>query len=163
MVVVSEVVRKTKVRAAVVAVLLPVIGGLSAGPAAAAPAGEPPGGTVGYQRQRVVCSNPGDSVTIGGAVRMQEFGKRGVNQFRVEWLLYDVDPNKHAVVSAKRRRTFQSSTVPNDSKNYFWANNFQQWQVGPASDEGWWLIAKMTWVRPGARDWNYKLPVARCG
>ena len=139
--------------------------GLTAAPASATTTGEPPGGTVQYQRRNVVCVNNGDSITIGGAVYMAELGKRGVTQFRVEWLLYDVSPYDHAVAVAKRRATYQSPTFPNTASNYAFLPKYnkQQWVVGPASDEGWWLIAKMTWVRAGQRDWNYKLPVARCG
>lgn len=131
-----------------------------------AQAGEPPAGAVAYRRQPSVCVNDGTGISIGGSVFMKEFGKRRVRQMRVEWLLYDSyqSPGHHVAV---RRKTYQTGKFPDDARNYTWdgraaGGNFQRWNNLPITDDGYTLIAKMTWARPSRRDWNYKLPVARC-
>jgi hypothetical protein len=117
---------------------------------------------VKYKRQGSVCKNDGTNVTIGAAVYQQELGKNGVRQMRVEFLLYDSDPNSAGIHSAKARMTKSSASFPNDERNHWWNGGGgakQTWTVGPGE---YWMVAKLTWDRAGKRDWNYKLPVARC-
>lgn len=117
---------------------------------------------VAYKRQGSVCKSDGTNVVIGASVFQKEFGKKGVTQFRVKFLLYNTDPSSPGIHQSYARKTKQSGKFPNDGRNYWWGAKqgaTQTWTVGPGS---WWMVAKLTWVRPRNKDWNYKLPVAKC-
>lgn len=119
---------------------------------------------VAYYRQGSVCRSQDTNVVIGASVYQQELGKEGVTRMRVKFLLYDTDPKSAGIHVAKLSNTKKSGTFPNDKKSYWWNGGkgaTQTWTVAAGSGE-WWMVAKLTWERPGKRDWNYKLPVAYC-
>lgn len=119
---------------------------------------------VAYKRLGSFCSNDGTRVTIGGSVFQKEFGRHGVRQFRVKFLLYDHDPRDPGIDWAMLRKTKSSRVFPNDKRNYWWSGPKggaqHTWTVGAGPEYH--LVAKLTWDRAGRRDWNYKLPVAVC-
>lgn len=131
----------------------------------------PGGGEVGYKVQERVCSTDGSgNTTIGGGVFQKEYGKHGVVQFEVKWLLYPLDTNGGFEV-AERRKTFRSVSFPNDARNFRWESReglradggtgtYHEW-TGVAKS-GYKLVAKLRWKRDFRRDWVKKVPVAKC-
>jgi hypothetical protein len=119
---------------------------------------------VAYKRERSFCSNDGQTVTIGASVFQKEFGRHGVRQMRVQFLLYDHDPRGPGIDVADLRKTKSSSRFPNDARNFWWngakGGAVQTWKVNAGPD--WHLVAKLTWDRGLRRDWNVKIPVAVC-
>lgn len=124
---------------------------------------------VNYKRERSVCVNTGETITIGGSVFQQEVGKRGVTRLRVTWLLYTTSSDSSFNV-AKAKKTKESGKFPNNAKSHYWngkaggaagGGNFHQW-AGLNPTHEYRLVAKMTWVRPNKLDWNKKIPVAYC-
>lgn len=132
----------------------------------------PGGGEVGYKVQERTCkTDDSGNTTIGGGVFQKEFGKKGVVQFEVKWLLYKRDTSSGFAV-ADRKKTFRSVPFPNDGRNFRWESRagqradggngtYHQW-TGVAKS-GYKLVAKLRWKRDFRRDWIKKLPVATCG
>ena len=131
------------------------------GPGAPAYAQEPPGGSVAYKKYWILCANDGGLVDIGGAVTMKEIGASHVDQFRVKWLLYNT-ANPTGTTLAYKRWTTESKVFPDDKQSYKWTTPKVKWLDNVASDAGYTLVAKLTWVRPGRKDWNHRFPFVYC-
>lgn len=142
--------------AAAVAVLAPLL--------VAAPAHADWTSNVAYKRESSYCANDGDKITIGGKVFQKELGKHGVYQFRVTYLVYTVDPSSAGIHTAFKKLKLDSGAFPDDKQSFGWHPQ-RYFHLG-AELNGlpmeYWLTAKLTWVRGGRPDWNYKLPLAHC-
>lgn len=149
---------------ALVAGLVTVLAAVGLAVVAASPAQAGWTDHVAYRRQGSVCSQDGTDLTIGASVFQKEFGKHGVREMRVKFLLYTTDPNGAGIQRAWLNRTKYSGRFPNDSRNFWWDGRTgatQRWTFTAESGE-YWMVAKLTWDRGAKRDWNYKLPVAYC-
>jgi hypothetical protein len=137
----------------VIALVLPI-----ASPASAT---EPPGGSVAYRKAWILCANQDGFIDIGGQVFIKEFVDSHVNQFRVKWLLYNT-ANPTSTTLAYKRWTVESAVFPENGQSYSWTTPKQRWEDMIAPDAGYTLVAKLTWVRPGRKDWNHRFPFVRC-
>lgn len=107
------------------------------------------------------CKSQDGFVDIGGRLKIREFGKSGIIQLRVKWLLYNTDLSAPGIQVAYKRKTQQSGTFPNDQRNFFHTTG-KTWTGLVAADAGYTLVAKVTWVRKNRRDWNQKYTWTYC-
>ena len=150
---------RTLIRGALVAVVaLATSSALLPAPAVAGP---PPADKGDVRFISRTCSSQDGFVDIGGRLKMREFGKSGIVQLRVKWLLYNTDLSAPGIHTAYKQKTQESGTFPNDGQSYHSIKG-QTWEDLVSTDAGYTLVAKVTWVRNGRRDWNEKYTWAYC-
>lgn len=127
---------------------------------APAHAGAPPADKGDVQPVARYCNSQDGFVAIGGRVKVREFGRSGITRFRVKWLLYNTDLSDPGIHVAYKRKTQQSGSFPNDKRNFHFTTG-KTWEDLVAADDGYTLVAKVTWVK-GGRDWNKKYTITYC-
>jgi hypothetical protein len=97
---------------------------------------------------------------VGGKIGMYEGGKKGVEQFRVNFLLYELNSVASPVDASEGRYTYESNKFGNTVRDHYWypSHTFSNWE----STHQYVLRAKMTWVRNNMLDWNKTIDVAVC-
>ena len=134
---------------------------LAVTPAGPASAAAPPAGQGTVTSVSRTCDSQDGFVDIGGSIKVKEIGKHAVTRLKVKWLLYNVDPNGGGIVVATRNKEQKSAAFPDDHRN-FTQTFSQQWNDLVATDDGYTLIAKVTWERRNRQDWNKKYSVTYC-
>ena len=127
---------------------------------APAVAGAPPADKGDVQLVGTYCSSQDGFVAIGGWLKLCEFGRSGITRLRVKWLLYNTDLSDPGIHVAYKRKTQESASFPNDGRNFHYTNG-KTWDGLVAADDGYTLVAKVTWVK-GGRDWNKKYTITYC-
>lgn len=97
---------------------------------------------------------------IGSQIGMYEKAKYGVEQFRVKFLLYNMNSVASPVDAAEGNKTYESNKFGNTASSTDWypSHTFSNWP----STRQYVLRAKMTWVRNNMLDWNKTVDVAIC-
>jgi len=132
----------------------------AAGSATSAPA-PPPTDEAAWKVSRAICWVRGDRVDVGGQVVLQERRAQVVDQVLVTWLLHTrSDPTW--TTAPYRWRTEASMRFPDEARPHEYVSEVQRWQNLEMPDDGFTLIAELTWKRSDGPDWEHRVVVTHC-